>query len=451
MKQLPTNLKLTPIVTDLMTLKLLQELNGVIIMHGQQKMLAVHDSSKIGLKQQLEFYLKERVSMVKASTQQIELALKMLTQQQNRSQLSEIAKRLTQENAPTHVSRDEPIIQFIDELIDEAIKQQASDIHIEPQKNQLIIRFRIDGLLRTIETTSIALAKRVSTRLKIMSHLDIAKLQPQDGRTVIQSNSQVFDLRVNCYPTLHGEKIVLRLLNHQQKPRDLCELGFTEKQLDLFKQKIKQPQGLIIVTGPTGSGKTNTMYAALAAIQTETKNCVTIEDPIEIQLTGINQSAIKPEINLTFASMLRAILRQDPDIIMIGEIRDFETADIAIKAAQTGHLVLTTLHTKSAKHAILRLQNMGINQNDLLSAVTLITNQRLARKLCQQCHGMGCAECHEGYQGRFAIHELVAINEKMQLLENETLTDSARRAIQNKLTNEREIKRVLLLNESEHD
>jgi type IV pilus assembly protein PilB len=332
-----------------------------------------------------------------------------------------------QENA---IHYDEPLIRFVDHIIQHALQQCASDIHIEPYGITCRVRYRQDGILQQIAEIPIQLAARLVTRLKVMAKLDIAERRlPQDGR--FQSHHT--DIRINTCPTLFGEKVVLRLLNSSNMSLAISDLGMTPKQEKIFLKHISQPQGLILVTGPTGSGKTVTLYSALHYLNLPEKNISTVEDPVEIQLKGINQVNINPKTNLTFASALKTFLRQDPDIIMVGEIRDTETANIAIQAAQTGHLVLSTLHTNSALESITRIQSMNIAAYNIANAITLIIAQRLIRKLCDYCkqeeyipknilipnsdeilikiyRAVGCQHCLSGYHGRIGIYEFLPIN-----------------------------------------
>jgi type IV pilus assembly protein PilB len=326
------------------------------------------------------------------------------------------------------------MIKFIDQILLEAINKQASDVHFEPQKDFCRIRFRIDGLLYEATKIDGILGPRFSARLKIMANLDIAeKRLPQDGRFSFQlSTNKTQNCRLSTCPTIFGEKLVIRLLNFVDSIFDINYLGFTEQEQELFYKHIQMPQGLILVTGPTGSGKTITLYTALNILNQLTKNISTVEDPVEINLPGINQVEVNHKIGLSFTKVLRAFLRQDPDVIMIGEIRDLETAEIAIKAAHTGHLVLATLHTNSAIASITRLLNMGIPAFNLASAINLIIAQRLVRKLCVHCRqpkslpktmliennfnedsilytAVGCENCNNGYKNRTAIFELLPI------------------------------------------
>ena len=359
-------------------------------------------------------------------------------------------------------SEDAHIIKLVDQILHEAIEKGASDIHFEPYENHYRIRFRIDGMLHEITNPDFSLANRLTARLKIMSRLDISERRlPQDGRFSIATR----DCRINTCPTLFGEKIVVRILNANNEVLKIDELGLLEQQEKLFSNAIKRPQGMILVTGPTGSGKTVSLYAALNELNSIDKNISTVEDPIEINLPGINQVQVNNKIGLDFVTTLRAFLRQDPDIIMVGEIRDLETADIAIKAAQTGHLVLSTLHTNSAAETITRLLNMGIAQFNINSSLSLIIAQRLARKLCPHCkhenkiaHNLlleqgfladelddlviytanGCKYCHKGYRGRIGIFEVMPIGKNIL-----GLREAALNKVRQGLTSLEEINRVI--------
>ncbi len=311
-------------------------------------------------------------------------------------------------------------IDFVNQLIETGIKQLASDIHIEPYANLCRIRYRCDGILYDKLSLTTEFAVRIIARLKVLSKLDITEHRlPQDSRFQYHTT----DIRINSCPTLFGEKIVLRLLNSNKTVLSISSLGFSESQKQIFMHNITKPHGMIIATGPTSSGKTSTLYAALNHLNIAEKNITTIEDPVEIQIAGINQMSVQSKINLEFSTLLRAIMRQDPDIIMIGEIRDKETASIAIQAATTGHLVLTSLHTNSAAETILRLISLGISPLHIANSVSLIIAQRLIRKLCDYCKqaniqkniytAKGCQHCSSGYLGRTGIFELLPIDEKI--------------------------------------
>ena len=343
-------------------------------------------------------------------------------------------------------SEDAPVIKLVNLILNEAIKRKASDIHLEPYEKVFRVRLRTDGVLQEFMKPPMKLKNAIISRAKIMAKLDIAERRlPQDGRIKMKyGKDKEMDFRVSVLPTLYGEKVVMRLLDKSNLQLDMTKLGFEEKPLKEFKEAIHKPFGMVLVTGPTGSGKTTTLYSALAELNQITENISTAEDPVEFNLMGINQVQMHEEIGLTFASSLRSFLRQDPDIIMVGEIRDFETAEIAIKAALTGHLVLSTLHTNDAPSTINRLLNMGIEPFLVASSVNLIAAQRLARMICEYCKqpiqvspqmllnlgvlpdeisgfvcykGTGCARCsNTGYKGRIALYEIMPIREEIREL-----------------------------------
>lgn len=319
-----------------------------------------------------------------------------------------------------NLNDDTAIIEFINDILYEAVNKRASDIHFEPYQEHYRIRLRIDGLLCENTKASINLGPRFSARLKIMANLDIAeKRLPQDGRFKVQVSGKNQDCRLSICPTIFGEKLVVRILNPINISLDLDNLGLNSKEREIFYNYLHMPQGLILVTGPTGSGKTFTLYTALNLLNQTTKNISTVEDPVEINLAGVNQVEISHKIGLDFAKILRTLLRQDPDIIMIGEIRDLETAQIAIKAAYTGHLVFATLHTNSAAASLTRLINMGIAAFDLANAVSLIIAQRLVRKICPKCkktNASKCTNCIDGYKDRMAVFEMLPITQNLQEL-----------------------------------
>jgi type II secretory ATPase GspE/PulE/Tfp pilus assembly ATPase PilB-like protein len=335
-----------------------------------------------------------------------------------------------------------PVIRFVDLLMSQAVKSRASDIHIEPQENITVVRMRIDGALRDMVPPPKKMQAAVVARIKIVSHMDIAERRlPQDGRFKMKVSDRAIDVRVSTIPTIYGEKVVMRILDATAVKHNLNELGLEDKYLNELKDKLSQPHGIIIVTGPTGSGKSTTLYSALNYVKDPTKNITTVEDPVEYRLAGINQIQVKPEIELDFAKCLRAILRQDPDIVLIGEIRDKETVEIAIKASLTGHLVLSTFHTNDAPSAISRLLHMGIERFLLASSLNLIIAQRLVRRICDNCkepvtlteeilkrlrlsleqakdavfyHGRGCTACGgTGFFGRLPIFEFLVVDNEV--------------------------------------
>ena len=336
-----------------------------------------------------------------------------------------------------------PVIRFVDLLLSQAVKSRASDVHIEPQEKSMVIRMRIDGVLRDMVPPARKMQAAVITRIKILSDMDIAERRlPQDGRFKIRTSGRDIDVRVSAIPTIYGEKVVMRILDASAVSHDIDQLGFEPECLKEFKTILSQPHGIIVVTGPTGSGKSTTLYSALNYLRDPTKNITTVEDPVEYRLAGINQIQVKPEIALDFAVCLRAILRQDPDIVLIGEIRDKETVEIAIKASLTGHLVLSTFHTNDAPSAISRFVYMGIEPYLLASTLNLIVAQRLVRKICDRCkesvelseevlkrlkidpeqakdtvfyHGRGCKICGgTGYLGRLPVFEFLVMDSDMR-------------------------------------
>ncbi|PVZ11287.1 MULTISPECIES: type IV-A pilus assembly ATPase PilB [unclassified Pseudomonas] len=345
----------------------------------------------------------------------------------------------------TQDADDAPVVRFVNKMLLDAIRGGSSDLHFEPYEKAYRVRFRTDGMLREIARPPVTLASRIAARLKVMASLDISeRRKPQDGRIKMRiSKNKAIDFRVNTLPTLWGEKIVMRILDPSSAQMGIDALGYEPVQKELYLNALKQPQGMILVTGPTGSGKTVSLYTGLNILNTVDINISTAEDPVEINMEGINQVNVNPRQGLDFASALRSFLRQDPDVIMVGEIRDLETAEIAIKAAQTGHMVLSTLHTNSAAETLTRLLNMGVASFNIATSVNLIIAQRLARKLCTHCkkeiqipdealrdegfpsdmigkfkvyEAVGCAQCNSGYKGRQGIYEVVKITSALQRL-----------------------------------
>ncbi|MEY4765446.1 MAG: type secretion system protein GspE [Pseudomonadota bacterium] len=328
-------------------------------------------------------------------------------------------------------SNDAPIIRMLNALLTQAAKDGASDIHIEPYERSSAVRFRVDGTLREVVAPNKALHAALISRLKIMAELDISeKRLPQDGRISLRIGGRAVDVRVSTLPSAHGERAVLRILDKGDANKfTLQSLGMSGESLDRFLKLLRQPHGIVLVTGPTGSGKTTTLYAGLGTVDAATTNVLTVEDPVEYELAGIGQTQVNAKIDLTFAKALRAILRQDPDVIMIGEIRDFETAQIAVQASLTGHLVLATLHTNDAPSAVTRLTDMGIEPFLLSSSLLGVLAQRLVRKLCPHCkrqdlqgryHPVGCPECGmSGYKGRTGVYELMVADDEIRGLIHE--------------------------------
>jgi type IV pilus assembly protein PilB len=356
-------------------------------------------------------------------------------------------------------TEEAPVVRLVNALLTDAIRKRASDIHVEPYEKMLRVRFRVDGVLYEIMRPPLRLKNAITSRIKVMAQLDIAERRlPQDGRIKMKlAGNKEMDFRVSVLPTMFGEKVVLRLLDKSNLQLDMTKLGFEEKALADFKEAIAKPYGMVLVTGPTGSGKTTTLYSALAELNKTVTNISTAEDPVEFNLVGINQVQVHEEIGLNFAASLRAFLRQDPDVIMVGEIRDFETAEIGVKAALTGHLVLSTLHTNDAPSTVNRLLNMGVEPFLVASSVNLIMAQRLARVICPQCkedhpvppetltalgwtgepftpqHGTGCQACGgTAYRGRIALYEVMPMTDELRehVLSGATSIDLKRAAAQ---------------------
>ncbi len=375
------------------------------------------------------------------------------------------ADETQQDDDADSATDDAPIVRFVNKILLDAIHKTASDIHFEPYEKMCRVRFRIDGVLYEIANPPLNLSNRIASRLKIMSLLDISERRvPQDGRFKMNlSRNHVIDFRVSTCPTVNGEKIVMRVLDPTSATLGIEHLGFNKKQRDMFNSAIQQPQGMILVTGPTGSGKTVTLYTALNILNTTERNISTAEDPVEIKLTGVNQVNINNKAGLTFSRALRSFLRQDPDIIMVGEMRDLETAEIGIKAAQTGHLVLSTLHTNSSPETLTRLVNMGIPTFNIANTVSLIIAQRLARRLCENCKQVdkipdealvaagfcdadignvelykanGCDQCTNGYKGRVGLYETLQVTKSIgeSIMNGSNSMEIERQAIEEGMT-----------------
>jgi type IV pilus assembly protein PilB len=375
--------------------------------------------------------------------QQLRDIVEVEVNKEDDDELASVIKEGLEEGADSEAATKAPVIRFVDLLLSQAVKSRASDVHIEPQEKSMSIRMRIDGSLCNMVPPARKMQAAIVTRIKILSNMDIAERRlPQDGRLKIKATGRDIDVRVSSIPTIYGEKIVMRILDSSAASRGLDQLGFDEKRLGEFKTALEQPHGIVVVTGPTGSGKSTTLYAALNYLKDPTENITTVEDPVEYRLEGINQIQVRPEIKLDFAICLRAILRQDPDIILIGEIRDKETVEIAIKAALTGHLVLSTFHTNDAPSAISRFLYMGLEPYLLASTLNLIVAQRLVRRICEKCkepiqlnadvlkrlkiapevlknttfyHGKGCNACNNtGYKGRLPIFEFLVMDSEIR-------------------------------------
>jgi len=421
--------------------------------------VAMADPLNIIAKDTVALKLKKDIKVVLSSTRDIHNAIEMIyhgsdIEEQRLRDLVELEVStddvdfFSDELMEADISSEEeatkaPVVNFVDLLLGQAVKRKASDVHVEPQEKSMAVRVRIDGVLRNTVPPPRGMQAAVITRIKILSGMDIAERRlPQDGRFKIKAPDRDIDVRVSALPTIYGEKIVMRILDKKAVSHELDNLGFEPSFLETFKSVVKKPHGIVIVTGPTGCGKTTTMYSALNYLKNPKKNITTVEDPVEYRLEGINQVQVRPEINLDFVSCLRTILRQDPDIILIGEVRDKETIEIAIQAALTGHLVLTTFHTNDAASAITRLLYMGVEPYLLVSSLNLVVAQRLVRRICPNCkepveldhrlverlridtktasdstfyQGQGCSACDgAGYSGRLPIFELLTIDEKVR-------------------------------------
>ncbi|MCL5425862.1 MAG: type IV-A pilus assembly ATPase PilB [Gammaproteobacteria bacterium] len=443
-------------------IKVLQSLNVLpLARHGHRLTVAVPYPATLTQLDELQFATGLSVEGVLAPVDQITVALNNYLAQNERGMLDELediddavsSLNIVQSSDGNEVpleessqsSEDAPIVKFVNKILLDAIRRGASDIHFEPYETLYRVRFRVDGMLIEVARPPFAMRSRIAARLKIMARLDISERRlPQDGAIKLKlSRTRSLDFRVNSLPTVYGEKLVLRILDPTAAQLGIEQLGFTDEQRIHYEHALKQPQGMILVTGPTGSGKTVSLYTGINILNKVERNICTAEDPVEIKVSGINQVNVLPKIGLDFASALRAFLRQDPDVVMVGEIRDLETAEIAVKAAQTGHLVLSTVHTNSAAETLTRLANMGVTSFNIASAVSLIIAQRLARKLCTHCKEpveiphealrkegfnneeidqatiykpVGCKHCTHGYKGRVGIYEVVPITEAMRQL-----------------------------------
>jgi len=444
--------KLEEIPDNLLNEKLIDKHHALpIYVQGQTLYLAMSDPTNVTALEEFSFSFSLHTEVLLVDEIQLQKALEIVLESDmdalgdlNDADIGDLEvdnseSRLDQENKDS--ADDAPIVKFVNKILLDAIKRGASDIHFEPYEFKYRVRFRIDGILHEMVSPPVNLAMRFSARLKVMAKLDIAERRiPQDGRIKLKlSKNKSVDLRVSTLPTMWGEKVVMRILDSNQASLNIDILGYDEKQKALYLKALERPQGMILVTGPTGSGKTVSLYSGLNILNTVERNISTAEDPIEINLTGINQVQINLKAGLTFPSALRSFLRQDPDVVMVGEIRDIETAEIAIKAAQTGHLVLSTLHTNSAAETLTRLSNMGVPAYNIGSSVSLIIAQRLGRRLCNECKqpeeipsvelvklgfspqqinqgitpfkAIGCNQCTKGYKGRVGIYEVMPMSD----------------------------------------
>jgi type IV pilus assembly protein PilB len=444
---------------DLVDVKLIQRHHALpLFKRGKRLFIALADPTNLQALDEIKFHTGINTEAIVVDQEILAAAIRRLTEAKDAiEQLGDLEGGQFEDLEVEAINEDDrsdgdvgnldaddtPIVRFVNKVLLDAVKAGASDIHFEPYEHTYRVRFRADGILREIVTPPKALAPRLAARLKVMSRMDISERRvPQDGRIQMRlSKTRAIDLRVNTLPTLFGEKIVLRILDPTSATLGIDALGYESEQKKLFMEALDKPQGMILVTGPTGSGKTVSLYTGLNILNTVERNISTAEDPVEINLDGINQVPVNPKVGLNFADALRSFLRQDPDVIMVGEIRDLETAEISIKAAQTGHLVLSTLHTNSAAETITRLLNMGVPAFNVATAVSLIIAQRLARRLCGKCakpveklpeesllqlgftkemlkdadikEAVGCESCNRGYKGRTGIYEVVQITPKI--------------------------------------
>ncbi|ASQ45875.1 type IV-A pilus assembly ATPase PilB [Legionella clemsonensis] len=436
----------------LITDRLMRRLHVAPLMLRENHLILATDYPTQTLTKEIQFYTGLTVTLAIAETSKLNQLIEKIYQRklsEGPTNYKDYSMQQASSNLSVEVKDcsedDASIVNFVDSILFDAIKRKASDIHFETYENYYRIRYRMDGVLTEIATPPIDLAQRITARIKIMANLDISERRiPQDGRFNVRfSENTLRDCRINSCPTINGEKVVIRILNSDTPKINIESLGFNKRQEKYFLDAIAKPQGMILVTGPTGSGKTVSLYAALSLLNTQEKNISTAEDPVEIKLSGINQVNINTKAGLTFAKALRAFLRQDPDVMMIGEIRDFETAEMAIKAAQTGHLILSTLHTNSAAETLTRLANLGVSPFNIASSLTLLIAQRLVRRLCQHCKQIqsnltthqleqfglnakissipffkakGCKYCFDGYKGRVGIFEVMPVSPAIERL-----------------------------------
>ncbi|WP_308567032.1 GspE/PulE family protein [uncultured Haemophilus sp.] len=408
--------------------------------------LGVDSLSNLSACETIAFITGKLVEPVLLESTQLKELLQQLTP--NQLQVEEQVKYYQhQEQSHLEQQDDEPVIRLLNQIFESALQNNASDIHLETLSDHFQVRFRIDGVLQVQPPLSKNLANRIISRLKLLAKLDISETRlPQDGRFQFKTTfSDILDFRLSTLPTHWGEKVVLRVQQNTPVELSFSELGMTENQQKEFQRALSQPQGLILVTGPTGSGKSISLYTALQWLNTSDKHIMTAEDPIEIELDGIIQSQINPQIGLDFSRLLRAFLRQDPDIIMLGEIRDEESAMIALRAAQTGHLVLSTLHTNDAISAISRLQQLGIQQHEIENSLLLVIAQRLVRKICPRCGGnlINSCDCHQGYRGRIGVYQFLHWQQNGYQTDFKNLRESGLEKVSQGITDKKEIERVL--------
>lgn len=413
-----------------------------IVLHAGSSLIALAELCRTIPDVSIEVVSAEQFEQLAQTYYQQQPAHTAMDELEQEQDLHNLLESLPEEDDLLDSEDGAPVIRLINAILTEGVREGASDIHIEPFEKQLSVRFRTDGMLRQVLTPSVQLSRYLSSRIKVMAKLDIAERRlPQDGRFTVRIAGSPVDIRVSTLPTQYGERVVLRILDKKSQAQSLESTGMKNEIRNLFSRQLALPHGIILVTGPTGSGKSTSLYAALRALWTPEKNILTIEDPVEYELEGVGQTQVNPRADMTFARGLRAILRQDPDVVMIGEIRDTETACIAVQASLTGHLVLSTLHTNTALGAIERLRDMGVEAFLLANALTAILAQRLVRKLCHHCRvpyqptseiwqslGLtspppcsrlwkpgGCSQCNQsGYKGRTGIHELIVVNDALR-------------------------------------
>ncbi len=440
-------------VTKLVSDKLVSQFNALpIFKRGNKLYVAISDPANLQALDQFKFHSGLNTEAILVESHLLEKAIVSAREDREASNIAELSDEdldqlefadIEDDNVPVDSDVDDaPLVRFVNKVLLDAINMGASDIHFEPYEKRYRVRCRADGMLQEVVAPPTNLASRIAARLKVMARLNIAERRvPQDGRIKLQlSRHRAIDFRVNTCPTLFGEKVVLRILDASDVQLGVDSLGYDEEQKKAFLDAIHRPHGMVLVTGPTGSGKTVSLYTALSILNTADRNICAAEDPSEIYLPGVNQLNINGKVGLTFATALRSFLRQDPDIIMVGEIRDQETAEIAIKAAQTGHMVLSTLHTNDAPQTLSRLLNMGIEPYNIVSAVSLIVAQRLARRLCDKCKQIvelpeeillsqgftkndigrftlygpdGCPQCNNGYRGRIGVFQVMPVSDEM--------------------------------------
>jgi type IV pilus assembly protein PilB len=434
--------------------KLIRKHNALpLFLRGKVLFVAMSDPTNLDALEDIQFNTGFPTELVLTNDQNLQVFIdKILEEESDALDITDIdaaelagidvQEERQEDDSATGDKEDAPIVVYINKILLDAIRKGASDLHFEPYEKSYRIRFRVDGILTEMAKPPVSLASRMAARLKVMSKLDIAERRvPQDGRIKLAlSKKKSIDFRVSTLPTMWGEKVVMRILDSSSAMLGIEMLGYEPAQKQIYMDALAQPQGMILVTGPTGSGKTVSLYTGLNILNTEERNISTAEDPVEINLDGVNQVQINVRAGLTFPNALRSFLRQDPDIVMVGEIRDLETAEIAIKAAQTGHLVLSTLHTNSASETLTRLLNMGVPSYNVASSVSIIIAQRLARRLCNHCKvedviprpelekqgftpeqlseiklfkPVGCDQCTGGYKGRVGVYEVIKISEKM--------------------------------------